>query len=227
MLSGAALADGFSGQVGLGYQTSSVDTNYGECWSECFGDQEPSGLAIEAKINFGPSLFATLDYAKTKDSEDHWDDSVSSVWNDQSIGLGYTLVLTDVSAVTFAVEYSDVEWEYNWKDATGTSSYYNADDSGVSFAVGAIVDVNDKMTAGAAVSLGFSQGIEAFTQYALTESLALKVSYEGKSYELGNFSQLRISNSGVTSVSDPSSDDGDGDYQLDNQIFRVGAVYKF
>lgn len=222
MISGTVYAD-MNGEIGFGYQTSSVDSSYGECWSECYGDGEPSGFALEAKLDID-NIFIVVDYADTEDKEEQY--AIGQITTTQkalSAGLGYAWVLNSDSKVTFAVLETDIEWEYQWYNSEASWGLYFAEDSGVSFVIGAESNVNEKLTMGASLSQGFAEGIEAYSKLALTERVSLKASYSSMGYELGDFSF--VGSPGVLGT--PSSSNGDADMEFDNQVFRVSALYQF
>ncbi len=210
-----------SGRVGLGYQASAVDTQYGKCWQECFGSQEPVGFAVDARVNFGP-LFVGLDVAALSEDEDSYGSKVSNKWNSQSFNVGFSHALNSYANVEAALVYTSVDWEYRWRNSSGDVWKYEAEDTGVSLALGGDVAVNERMTTGASLSLGFVQGIDVYAQYALTQNLGLRVSYSKHAYELGDFDYTF---NGAPSGS--PNDDDDKDYQVNTQMLRLSLQFSF
>ncbi|MES2917122.1 MAG: outer membrane beta-barrel protein [Pseudomonadota bacterium] len=208
------------GSVGLGYQASTAAPNYGDCWSECFGDGEPAGFALNASYEMA-GVFVALDYADLADEEDHYEDvSVEIAQTRLGAQVGYKYALNDASNVTAAVEFSSYEWEYSWADPNVYR--YNAEDDGVNLVVGANSKVTDKLSLGASLSAGFETGINAYVAVNLTDAVSLKTSYSRVGYELGDFTYT--SNG---SPSTPSTSNGDGDFQFNDENYRVSLNYAF
>lgn len=210
------------GSVGIGYQATTAAPNYGDCWSECFGDGEPAGFALNASYEMS-GVFVGIDYADLMDEEDHYSSNTVAVEIDQKrIGaqVGYKYSLNDASNVTGAVKYGSYEWDYSWSDPN--VYVYHAEDTGVSLVLGANTKVSDKLTTGATFSAGFETGISGYVAVKLTDNVSLQTSYERVAYKLGDFTYT--SNG---SVSTPSTANGDGDYQFNDENFRVSVNYAF
>jgi hypothetical protein len=224
VLIGCASTAAFAGpgSVGIGYQASTVAPNYGDCWSECFGDGEPAGFAINAKYEIAAGVFVSADYADLKDKEDHYDDKIEISQTRLAASVGYRYALNETTNLTAAIQFSDLEWEYDWKDGNGTIWTYNAEDDGVSFVIGVDTAINEKLTLGSNFSLGFETGISGFLKSKLTDNVDLQMSYTRSSYELGTFSY----NCNGSSCN-PSNGNGDGDYQFNDEHFRVSINYNF
>ncbi|MES2917121.1 MAG: outer membrane beta-barrel protein [Pseudomonadota bacterium] len=208
------------GSVGLGYQSSTVAPNYGDCWSECFGDGEPAGFALNASYDVIPNVFVSVDYADLSDEEDHYDWSVEVTQTRLAAQAGYRYALNDSSNVTAAVQYSSTEWSYLYTDPTPYE--YRAEDNGVSLVLGTNTKVTDRLTTGVSFAAGFETGISAYVSAKLSDSVSLQTSYSRVSYELGDFGYYY---SGT--VNNPSSVDGDGDFQFNDENFRVSLNYAF
>lgn len=213
------------GSVGLGYQVSTVAPNYGDCWAECFGDAEPAGFAVNASYDILPSVFVNADYSNLVDEEDFYSTDIIPVEIEQTrmaVGAGYRHTLNDNSNLTAAVQFSSFEWDYDWGDP-GNVWHYNAEDDGVSLVVGANTKLSERASTGASLSAGFETGISAYVSVKLSDNVALQTSYSRVAYELGDFSRTI---NGVVNGS-PQSANGDGDYQFNDENFRVSVNYQF
>lgn len=211
--------------VGVGMESATVAPNYGDCWSECFGDGEPSGFALS--LNYAipgvEGLYFAAEMSDLEDSEDHYDDVEVTVSQERmAYELGYAYGLNDASNLVFAARMADHDWSYEWDDASAGTWTYDATDDGVSFVLGANTQASDKLTLGAEWSFGFETGVAAFAEFALSDGLSVRASLANMSYELGEFAYDQ--NGGVGT---PNDNNGDGDYEFDSQNYRVSLNYAF
>lgn len=222
-LSTSAFAD-IGLKVELGYEAATVAPSYGDGWFEDFGDNEPSGAAVnvEWQVIGVPGMYLALDYADLEDEEDVYESKYTTSQKRTVFDVGYEYTLNDSASVTAAIRYADIEWEWLEDYYAGGEWVYNAEDSGVSLVVGAEKSITESVSAGTAFSAGFETGVEVFVELGLTEKFSVKAEWSKKSYELGDF---EYDSNG--SINSPADQYGDGDYEFDTDALRVSAAYKF
>lgn len=215
LLSGTAVAEtGLT--VGLGYESSSIENNYG-----LNGDPAGLGINVHYAIPFVDGFFVELDATDYEDESDVGPNETLTI-NQKRIALklGYVFALDDTTSITAAIYSADVEWD--WEQGRPTEfERFESDDSGVSFIIGVDKEIGNGVTLGTALTLGHETGVEAYTSFAIRDNLDVKISYFKRSYEL-EFEEF--DESGPTG---DGSAFGDGDFKFDMSQFRVSASYSF
>lgn len=204
------------GSVGIGYQASTSANNYGDCFTECFGDGEPAGLAITGSYDINDKIYVTVDLSSLRDEEDFYatNDGYNSVTTQTraALGAGYRFPLNADSTLTAGVNVAETNWKLHYL-TNGNMNIYKANDALISAVGGVDTKVTNRVNTGASLSLGQETGIKAYMTVKLDSKLSLTTSYERLAYKLN------------ADYVDGSTDYQD--YQFNDENFRVSLNYGF
>jgi len=211
-------------EVGVGYQTSSVDSNYGECnpsQSECYGSVEPRGYAVESQMLMSSNYLAVFDSAHTNQQDNMYKSTVGNLWDEVSYGAGVVFALNSDTDITITELRTKVKWSYSWNTDASNWWGYKANDSGNSLVIGAHSNVTKRMKVGGSFSRGFAVGIKAYAQIAISDSLAVKFTYANTNYKATHWSY----DSSVGGTIGTAY--GDAPMRFDNRTLRATVQYVF
>lgn len=215
-----AMADTSYSYVEVNYVTTSVDVGQFECWSECPGDQEPTGFNLAASFAVAPNVFVRGSYTTAEEEEGHYDADITSEFDEYSLGAGYVFNASNTSSSYVALDFLNTEFSYEWD---GTGSHYEYDgieEDIIAVTVGNRSKITDTLSFDSSFGLGDNdyRKLELALVNRVSDKLSIKAALSNTSYALA---EGKYDSNGSI---DNNWNDGD-DTDLDVEVFSLGLRY--